>query len=644
MEWRTPAHSKIERPPFHPPAPATFHNQTPSLCLVAVGPNSAAALFTFMFIGLLGFSVSCLLAPLAIRAGTMLRLVAQPSSDRWHRNPTPLSGSFAIAGGLVTALIVGGAVRDSTSLAMLALFAAAFVLGLVDDFRTLRPNVKLYFELIIVACAVAVGPHLWLTPWRAANQAITGFWLLTAMNGFNLIDGLDGLAGGVGSIAACGIALISILNGNSAFAHWGLALAGALAGFLVFNWSPAQVFMGDAGSLSVGLLLGMLSIGAGDFAAATALSRICVPALLLLVPLLDTTTVTATRIARGQPVSRRGLDHTHHRLARLGLGDRCVASALYVLQAGAAGSAVALSYAPEEISALLIPFVVLPFGLIAMFLIDRSFDADEPGAIQDLPLIARVMLSLAYKRRLVEAVLDAIMVAAAYFGAFVLRHDFRLEGLPLHEMTHSLPIAIAASLAAFAATRVYRGIWRFTSIEDALRFAQASALSAIVVFLLARIVTNAFTISTAAIFAMLVFNLLGLSRASFQVMRWIARALGQSAPRVVVVGADAAAEEAVHHLLHEPPNHATVLGYIDEDGFKHGKYIRGYEVLGSIREIGRIYRERPFQELLIASHSFDGNALFSLRGFAREHGIVVRRFVQGVTEIRPDDSGTVPSA
>jgi UDP-N-acetylmuramyl pentapeptide phosphotransferase/UDP-N-acetylglucosamine-1-phosphate transferase len=186
---------------------------------------------------------------------------------------------------------------------------------------------------------------------------------------------------------------------------------------MVFNFPPASVFMGDEGALAVGLVLGVLSIQGSRFGEGSLPARLAMPLLALAVPLLDTVTVTVTRLATGNPISKRGLDHSHHRLTRLGLSSSRAAMTLIGLQAIAGACAIALSLVPGYDAVLLIPFMVLFFALVALFLMDRSFDAEAPGRIEDLPPIARVILSFGYKRRFVELILDMALVAAAYFGA-----------------------------------------------------------------------------------------------------------------------------------------------------------------------------------------------------------------------------------
>jgi UDP-GlcNAc:undecaprenyl-phosphate/decaprenyl-phosphate GlcNAc-1-phosphate transferase len=176
-------------------------------------------------------------------------------------------------------------------------------------------------------------PWLELTSWSWFNPALTVLWLLTAVNAFNFIDGLDGLAAGVGIISAITVAFLAISRGAPFVLVQALALAGALGGFLVFNFSPASIFLGDAGALSVGLVLGVLGIEASHLASTSHVTQALIPVLVMLVPLIDICSVVVRRLLNGVSIAHRGLDHTHHRLALLGLSPGEVVWVTYALAA-----------------------------------------------------------------------------------------------------------------------------------------------------------------------------------------------------------------------------------------------------------------------------------------------------------------------
>ena len=413
----------------------------------------------------------------------------------------------------------------------------------------------------------------------------------------------------------------------------GLALAGALAGFMVFNFPPASIFMGDEGALAVGLVLGVLSIQASHYGEGSLPARLAMPLLALMVPLLDTVTVTVTRLATGNPISRRGLDHSHHRLTRLGMSSWRAAAALIGLQAIAGGCAIALSVVPGHEAVLLIPFIALFFALVALFLMDRSFDAEAPGQIEGLPAIARVILSFGYKRRLVELILDVALVAAAYFGAMMLRFDFDLSIVQVDNMLVGLPWVVLLGCGAFLVAGVYRGIWRYTGLAEGVRFVLAAMIAGLAVRLASAFLPITISRATAVLFVLLLFNFLIATRWSFHVFQRIGRFLSRPARRLVIVGADARGAAAVQHLHSTVGASAELLGLVDDDGFKHGKLFHGYPVLGSLDDLGEIMARTPFDEIVIAQETLSAVQLAALESFTASHRITLRRFWLGVTDM-----------
>lgn len=582
------------------------------------------------------FVVAAAMMPVAKAVGIRFGIVAQPSSDRPHAKPTALLGGLAVIAGLIAAIGLVGVLSGLPyhSLPWLAGFAVAMSLvGLLDDIVDLRPRNKLILELAAICILAWWGPRLDLLPYQPLNLALTIFWLITATNAFNLIDGIDGLAAGVGIVAALSIATVAGLHQHAGTMVVALALAGALAGFMVFNFPPASIFMGDEGALAVGLVLGVLSIQASRFGEGSLPARVAMPLLALMVPLLDTVTVTVTRLATGNPISKRGLDHSHHRLTRLGMSSRSAAATLIGLQVIAGGCAIALTVVPGYDAVLLLPFMALFFALVALFLMDRSFDAEAPGQIEDLPWIARIILSFGYKRRFVELILDVALVAAAYFGAMMLRFDFDLSVAQVDQMLIGLPWIVMIGCGAFLVAGVYRGIWRYTGLAEGVRFVVAAMIAGVAVKLASAILPITISRATVVLFVILLFNFLVATRWSFHVFQRIGRLLAHSATRLVIVGADARGAAAVQHLHSTIGARAELLGLLDDDSFKHGKLFHGYPVLGSLDNLGEIMARTPFDEIVIAQETLSAAQLAALESFTLSHRVTLRRFWLGVTDM-----------
>jgi UDP-GlcNAc:undecaprenyl-phosphate GlcNAc-1-phosphate transferase len=229
-----------------------------------------------------------------------LKIIAVPHRDSRHRQPTPVLGGASIIAAILVTLAVTRALPYWMGLGA----AGLFITGLIDDTVVLRPLTKFLMQLAVVMAVVSVAPPFGrvLIPWPPAAAALVIFWLLSTVNAFNLIDGIDGLAAGVGIAGALAVSAIGLLHPDHALVLQGLVIAGALAGFLVFNFHPASIFMGDCGALPLGLLLGAIALEAGGHSNASRLAHYPVPVLIMLVPLLDTAIVSVSRMATGNPV------------------------------------------------------------------------------------------------------------------------------------------------------------------------------------------------------------------------------------------------------------------------------------------------------------------------------------------------------
>lgn len=243
-----------------------------------------------------------------------------------------------------------------------------FAAGFADDVLGLSPLAKMAIQL--GAAGVLMAGGLLFTPdwplWLAVP--ITVVWVVGVTNAVNLLDHMDGVAAGVSTVAALALAAIAGLAGNVEVAVGSLVLAAAAGGFLAFNFNPAKTFMGDCGSLFLGVSLAGLAMAAPVGAGGTpGLVVPVVAATVLAVPIFDTTLVTVGRIKGGRSVAQGGRDHTSHRLAMAGLSTPAVAIGLYGVGLAVGAVGVALVTLPMMLLALLVSGLAL--GLVAAGLV-----------------------------------------------------------------------------------------------------------------------------------------------------------------------------------------------------------------------------------------------------------------------------------
>jgi len=265
--------------------------------------------------------------PVAREAALRFGIVDRPDGNLKHqREPVPYLGGVAV---FIAYLLALGVVVSFDTLLLGLLLAGTLTLlvGLIDDFGVLTPLAKLTGQGVAVFVLLRSGAVIELVDVPPALRwPLAALWILAVCNAFNLLDVMDGLAGGVGALIALALGVAATITGQVPEAAAAFALAGALAGFLVFNVHPARIYLGDAGSLAVGITLGALALAIpwSDRSPAGFLA----PLVILAVPLADTAYVTVLRARAGKPFWHGSPDHFPLRLRRRLGGDvrRTVAS------------------------------------------------------------------------------------------------------------------------------------------------------------------------------------------------------------------------------------------------------------------------------------------------------------------------------
>jgi UDP-GlcNAc:undecaprenyl-phosphate GlcNAc-1-phosphate transferase len=288
---------------------------------------------------LVAFAVCALLVPLMIWVSRRTHVMAQPGGRHAHANATPLLGGLAMYAGFAAALLIFLPHYSGTP-GVLIVSGLAAVLLIIDDRRPVSPLVKFAFQVLLAVVAVVVFgfkiTYIGLPGGHIAHLGllvvpVTIFWLLGMQNTVNFLDGVDGLAAGVVLIVAITLMLAAGGLKQIDVVKLSAALAGTCAGFLLFNWHPARIFMGDSGAHFLGVALGVISIlGVAKVAVAFALA---VPILALAVPIADTAWAIVRRGRRGASVARPDLDHLHHRLQAFGFDARRTCYVFYAATA-----------------------------------------------------------------------------------------------------------------------------------------------------------------------------------------------------------------------------------------------------------------------------------------------------------------------
>jgi UDP-GlcNAc:undecaprenyl-phosphate GlcNAc-1-phosphate transferase len=324
-------------------------------------------MYSLLWLALSSFVFSIVLTPLCRNAFRRWGLVDRPDGQRkLHRQPIPRIGGIPIALSclasyallVVSPLAAGAIINQNFSLVLKLLPAGALVLavGLLDDLFGLKPWQKLAGQACASCIAFWAGVRIdgiaghpldiwWSFP-------LTLLWLIGCANAFNLIDGVDGLASGVGFFATLTMILAAFLQNNVPLAMATVPLAGALLAFLRYNFNPASIFLGDSGSLLIGFLLGCYGIIWSQKSAT--LLGMTAPLMALAIPLLDAGLAIVRRYFRHQPIFGADRGHIHHRLLDLGLTPRRVVLLLYGISGLFAAVALLQSVAPNRYAGVII--------------------------------------------------------------------------------------------------------------------------------------------------------------------------------------------------------------------------------------------------------------------------------------------------
>jgi UDP-GlcNAc:undecaprenyl-phosphate GlcNAc-1-phosphate transferase len=379
--------------------------------------------------GLLGlglaFLVAVALVPLGIRLAWRLGVVDHPVGDKIHARPTPLMGGAAMAASfLVVTLLFPRHWPNPALVGLLAGCALATLLGIADELWSLPAWKHFLGQVGVVLVAIVIGfpriqgvsnplfttvsPHhsgsislatllgFGHAPGNVAHAVtlvagilFTVFWIVGMMNTVNFLDGLDGLAGGVAAIAALFLGLWAWHMAGSGYVTHDeqnvilpLILCGALLGFLVYNWAPARVFMGDSGAMFIGFALGALSIF-GPVKLGTAL-------LLLIVPIVDVAWAIVRRLLGRRSFASGDKHHIYHRMLELGMARRSVVLAFYALCI-ALGVLDLLLVKKQKLAADAVVALLAAAGAVALEVRGRRAEARtrRPGADCQLPTTRR---------------------------------------------------------------------------------------------------------------------------------------------------------------------------------------------------------------------------------------------------------------
>jgi len=614
-----------------------------------------------MFMGALAISLA--LTPVCRNLARRMGMVDAPSARRINKTPIPRGGGFAVFIATVVPILIayfcfgiGNVAMAGDEFVLLRLVALSGVLcavGLLDDRFGLHPLVKLVAQIL-----VAVGAHFLcgigfhgmfpsLPP--AIDAGFTIFWIVGAINAFNFIDGLDGLATGLAVIASVGMAgsLFFINRAEATLAHF--AFIGACLGFLRYNFNPASVFLGDTGSMFLGFFLSTTPLLFGN--SSSLFVSLGVPMLAMGVPIFDTALAIIRRTLRAflfreerreegnRHVMRPDTDHIHHRILRSLISQRKAAFALYAL----AAFLVFIALGGIALKGRAVALYIVGFSVVAavIFRDMRRIELWDAG---------RLLSSFAHDKDLVSRrrrhVLSVPFYVVNDLTALFLAWLFATicMGMPITSaiIRRWAALRVIPVFLCLVFFRAYVTSWSRAQLSNYVRLAMAVVLGALVtgVLVVAAEIPHSHFVQASLLFSSLALIGLVSVRVARPMLRDLFYALDSSrlrddpeVKRVLVYGAGLRYRFFRRELVRGSfINKRMIVGLIDDDFLLRGKYIGGIKIHGTLEQAPDIIKDLKVNAVVIACVLTPARLEVARKVFA-SCGVKVTQWIQEEREI-----------
>ena len=583
-----------------------------------------------------------------------LGAIDQPASRKLHLRPVPRLGGLAVASAMGVAFLVASftdLLPHDHALGVPSLWggialggALIFLCGLWDDLSPLSAKTKLLVQLVAAGIVIQSGVHLdrialageYAFDLGILSIPVTVLWIVGITNAFNLIDGLDGLAAGLGAIAAATCAVIFLYTGAVEDATVLCVLLGALVGFLPFNFYPARIFLGDSGSLVLGYLLAVMVITSSQrYATATA---VAIPFLTFGIPILDTLLSMVRRMFSGQgrlakdrAFWHQGLltlqqifiadrDHIHHRLLARGLSHRGAVLTLYVLAAVLSSLAIVAALAQYRNAPLLLLTVAVASAIGIAKLGYLESGVSRLGTA--LQRIDRPQ----FDRSFFFGFTDLLLIALAYWGAYALLGGRGSQASDFEWYLNMFPAVALIQLCICWVAGLYRGLWRAIGVGDLMRVAMAVCVGGAMSYSIVMIGQPPEGAGSLFIVQALALGwLMGGLRSAYRLVDY-SRFFGAVEARpALIYGAGLGGRLLLRELRQNAARGLHAIGFIDDDCSLHGRLISGIPVLGAGQDLAMLLLKKSAHVLIVSSSAIRGETLERVLTDCRKLGVRVFR-------------------
>lgn len=513
--------------------------------------------------------------------------------------PDTSSGIGILVGGLMTGLV-----------------------GVVDDIRELNAKLKLAAQIIVVTVVVLSGVRLEELRLPFIGNLTLGFlaipvtyiWILGVMNFYNFIDGIDGLAAGIGLIAAAFLIFISAGSQVAGLAAVYAIIAGVSFGFLRYNFPPARIFMGDTGSTFIGFMFASLAVYSNGRGV-----PVFVTALILGAVLGDAFLTLSRRVLEKKPIFSPHRTHYYQRLTSLGFSHKQVTLLEYLVTSLLGVSGI---FFMRGDSVFIIFFTVIWLSFFLWVLVKiRTMEKGKKLYWEG--------------KTLAIAVIDLILIAGSYVLSYYLRLNFSFPEAETSSMLISLPIVLVIRTAVFYYNGLYRAVWRYVTLDDLMRIVKAVSFSTLLNVVIFTFLFR-FESFPRSVFIIDMFILTVFMSGSRVATRWfhdLPKHEEVTGKRVAIVGTGHTPEAVLRRIRNTRDLQA--VGYLDDREEMEGRVVGGIKVLGGLRNAREILSKNGIEELIIMDSYIDRMPPGALEGLKRKG--VSLRIISGPDDISEDD-------
>ena len=538
-------------------------------------------------------------------------IVEFPRKERWHKNPVAKFGGIAIFIAILVSIFL---LDQFNNIVIFISIGSTFIffIGLVDDLRGVSPTIKLISQIILGIFAYTIDLKFFSMAPPYISFPLTILWVVGIINAMNLLDNMDGLCSGIAAIITLVISFGSYIGGNILLMQLSLIITGACIGFLIFNFNPAKIFMGDAGSMLLGFLLATLSLYAIEYRSSNLAVSLFLPVMVMAIPIFDTSLVTIERIVNRRKISVGGKDHTSHRLVKLGLSERKAVLFLYIIS-GCIGSC-ALIFELFDIQ-LWLSIVVL--FLLSMFFLGAFLSTlkvypdvsvlskdDQLKEMREINWLINTRSIPVFFKQGFEMIIDMLLITVSYTISYFLRYEFSLTQEVWNIYSSTLPYVLLIQISILSIFGIYRDVWRYVSIPNLLTIIKSITISfvIIIIYFSLFVKSNDYSKTLLVINLLLTTLLISGSRLFYRLMMefFTEQSDKTLSKNLLIIGSGQAGNEVLRSIMNNVDLNYNIIGFIDDNRKNKDLSIQGIPILGTTNELSEIIKKEKIHEVIIS--------------------------------------------